>query len=91
MADEKEEERKKERKKEEGQNGDFCSGISRLHERLGELRGQLRNTQSEADLSELLWLDLASQFARALLYPIYVQAAILNLLNPYIRSCYRTP
>ena len=30
MADEKEE-----RKKEEQQNGDFCSGISRLHERLG--------------------------------------------------------
>ena len=30
MADEKEEE--------EGQNGDFCSGISRLYERLGELR-----------------------------------------------------
>ena len=29
--------KKKERKK--GQNGDFCSGISRLHERLGELRG----------------------------------------------------
>ena len=46
---------------------------------------------SEADLFELLWLDLASQFARALLYPSYVQAAILNLLNPYIRSCYRTP
>ena len=69
MADEKEEE--EERKKEEGQNGDFCSGISRLHERLGELRGQLRNTQSEADLSELLWLDLASRFARALLYPMY--------------------
>ena len=35
MADEKEEERKKE----EGQNGDFCSGISQVHERLGELRG----------------------------------------------------
>ena len=35
----KKKERKKERKKEEGQNGDFCSGISRLHERLGELRG----------------------------------------------------
>ena len=36
MADGKE--RKKERKK-KGQNGDFCSGISRLHKRLGELRG----------------------------------------------------
>ena len=44
---------------------------------------------SEADLSQLLWLDLASRFARAL--PIlYVQAAILNLFNSYIRSCYRT-
>ena len=31
MADEKEEE--------EGQNGDFCSGITRLHERLGKLQG----------------------------------------------------
>ena len=31
--------KKKKKKKEEGQNGDFCSGISRLHERLGELRG----------------------------------------------------
>ena len=40
---------------------------------------------SEADLSELLWLDLASRFALALPIP-YVQAAILNLLNPYIRS-----
>ena len=27
------------KKKKEGQNGDFCSGISQLHERLGELRG----------------------------------------------------
>ena len=38
----KKKERKKEKKKErkkEGQNGDFCSGISRLHERLGELGG----------------------------------------------------
>ena len=34
MADE-----KKKRKKKGGQNGDFCSGISRLHKRLGELQG----------------------------------------------------
>ena len=34
MGDEKE--RKKERRR---TNGDFCSGISRLHERLGKLRG----------------------------------------------------
>ena len=33
MADEKEE------RKKEGQIGDFCSGISQLHERLGALRG----------------------------------------------------
>ena len=32
MADEKEE-------REKTKNGDFCSGISRLHEKLGELRG----------------------------------------------------
>ena len=37
---------------------------------------------SEADLSELLWLDFASRFTLALPIP-YVQAAILNLLNPY--------
>ena len=37
---------------------------------------------SEADLSELIWLDLASRFILALLIP-YVQTAILNLLNPY--------
>ena len=37
---------------------------------------------SEVDLSELLWLDLASHFVLAL--PIrYVQAAVLNLSNPY--------
>ena len=34
-----------------------------------------------------LWLDRASRFACVLPIP-YVQAAILNLLNPYIRSCY---
>ena len=28
----------KEEEEEGGQNGDFCSGISRLHEKLGELR-----------------------------------------------------
>ena len=37
---------------------------------------------SEADLFELLWLDLALHFALAVPIP-YVQAAILNLLNPY--------
>ena len=37
---------------------------------------------SEVDLLELLWLDRASCFARALPIP-YVQAAILNLLNHY--------
>ena len=37
MADGKKE--REERKKKEGQNGDFCSGISHLHKRLGELRG----------------------------------------------------
>ena len=45
---------------------------------------------SEADLLESLWLDRASRFACAFPIP-YVQATILNLLNPYIRSCYRTP
>ena len=45
---------------------------------------------SEADLSKLLWLDLASRFVHAFPIP-YVQATILNLLNPYIQSCYRTP
>ena len=44
---------------------------------------------SEADLSELLWLDLALRFAHALPIP-YIQAAILNLLNPYIRSAIDT-
>ena len=79
------------KKKEEGQNGDFCSKISQLHERLGKLRGYVAaQYTSEADLLESLWLDCASHFARALPIP-YVQAAILNLLNPYIRSCYRTP
>ena len=38
---------------------------------------------SEADLLESLWLDLASSFERTLPIP-YVQAAILNWLNPYI-------
>ena len=45
---------------------------------------------SEADLSESLWLDRASRFTRVLPIP-YVQNAILNLLNPYIWSCYCTP
>ena len=30
---------KKKEEEEEGQNGDLCSGISRLHERLDELHG----------------------------------------------------
>ena len=79
MADEKEEEG--------GQNGDFCSGISQNVRRTSKVVSQYI---SEADLSELLWLDLASRFVLALPIP-YVQAAILNLLNPYIWSCYRTP
>ena len=46
---------------------------------------------SEADLFDLLRLNLASRFRLTLPIP-YVQAAILlNLLNPYIRSYYRTP
>ena len=36
---------------------------------------------SEANLSELLWLDLASHFAHVLLIS-YVQVTILNLANP---------
>ena len=37
------------------------------------------------DLSELLWLGLASRYTLALPIPyMYVQAAILNLLNPYM-------
>ena len=72
MAIGKKEERKKERK---DKMEIFCSGISRLHKRLAS------QYTSEADLSGLLWLDLASRFAHT---PIpYVQAAILNLLNPY--------
>ena len=59
----------------------FCSGISQLHRRLDELRRQLCNT-SEADLPESIWLYRASRFALALPIP-YIQAAILNLLNPY--------
>ena len=45
---------------------------------------------SGADLSESLWLDRASRFVLVLPIP-YVQATILNMLNPYIRSCYHTP
>ena len=41
---------------------------------------------AEADLSELLWLDLGSRFVLALPIP-YVQTAILNLLNPYMIHC----
>ena len=73
MADEEEEE-------EGGQNGDLCSRIARLHERFGELLRVASQYTSEADLHELLWLDLASHFVLALPIP-YVQAAILNLLN----------
>ena len=80
MADEKEK---------EGQNGDFCSRISRLHKKVRQTSTVASQYTSEADLSELLWLDLASHFALALPIP-YVQAAILNLLNTYIRSCYHT-
>ena len=88
MADEK---RKKERKKEKRQNGNCCSGISRLHKRLGKLRGYLCNTQVKLIcLYKSLGLYFASHFVCVLPIP-YVQATILNLLNPYIRSCYRNP
>ena len=47
--------------------------------------------KSEADLSESHWLDCASRFEFALpISYMYVQVAILNLLNLYIQSCYRT-
>ena len=64
-------------KKEEQQSGHICSGITRLHKRLGELQS-LQYT-SEVDLSESLWLDRASRLACTLPIP-YVQDAILNLL-----------
>ena len=56
-------------------NGDFCSGISRLHaQKIRRTSRVASQYTKEADLSELLWLDLASQFVHA---PIpYVQAAI---------------
>ena len=68
----------------------FCSGITRLHERLRRTSRVALQCTNEADLSELLWLDCASRFVLALPTP-YVQATVLNLLNPYIQSCYRTP
>ena len=56
--------KKKERKK--GQNGDFCSGILTAQKVRQTSRVAAQYT-SGADLSELLWLDLASRFVCVLL------------------------
>ena len=60
----------KERKK-GGQNGIICSGFSLLHKRLGELRGQLYNTQVKLIcLNRFGWTMLHVLRAFSL-YPMY--------------------
>ena len=68
-----------------GKKKGIKSRLTQLYERLGELM----QYTSEANLSESVWLDRALRFACTLPKP-YGQAAILNLLIPYIRSCYCT-
>ena len=48
--------KKQERKNK--QNGHFCSGVTQLNERLGELRGWLRNTVKLICLNSFSWTVL---------------------------------
>ena len=78
--------KKKERKK-GGQNGQFCSEITRLHERLGE--GYIELCKAQVKLICLNCFGWPVLHASCMCSYTYVEAAILNLFNPYIRSCIR--